>query len=214
MLRVGDKTEFSIKREVFNQKTYNFIHSQQCLLFQKMFNFYIEFNMVTNLMKFLSKEKKFSLTLNKENSPFSFKLEQTLRKNIFDEFSCLQFQRDSILESFKSAFLIEWQTRKENLFSSANLELSCSEKGVKIVKLSTMSAFKLNLIKDKFRLVSDITGGVLVSKLAHEIPLNDRFFLYNEYGFNFMGHSEKSEKCNLISSLTISEEESREYTGR
>ena len=185
-----DSTDFSISRNFQNQLIYSINHSHEQKFFSTLWKLGIEEGISSNLAKYYSNEHFLSFFLRPLNSNFNFKIVKRISTNIFDEFSCKSNFINNLLSHEKLGINFEYTKQTENSITGIFLEGAKIFMGPWFSKLTLQSILRFPF--SKFSLTFDHYLGKIFSK--SQLPINDKFFLSNELGFNDIGHYEPTAK--------------------
>ena len=195
LIKSRDVTKFEVARPLHYKVTYNFLHSQTYNILGRDYNIDYAGEILRNEIKYKSRERKFGIGISPKNSPFTLRLEQSFRKNIFNNHSCLEYLQNDFLPSTQVSISLEFAKLLKNYFIRSSLKYAINS------NMNNFLKFHFNLIKSTYfydrriKVVSDTQIGKLINLNSAHIPLNDRFMLFNEYGFRNLGHTEKPSRA-------------------
>lgn len=132
---------------------------------------------------FKATELNGGISFEHDSLPFSLKLLYSYRTNAFDKGPSTQALADGMYPSYKTSLILEslkyWKSCFTRFYAEVGVPSVTSAFIKSTFELSTAHIF----LEDKFKLSYDLYAGMVKPFSGENIPLNDRFFLMNEYGF-------------------------------
>jgi len=174
--------------------SYSFTHSQEMKANNKRMRLGLFTSIDLSYLKFNSREINTGLIFDHEILPFSFKLMHSYRTNMFDKHASFEAFKNELIPSTKCSLIVESMKRWRAAMLQISGEFGIPSGAPNFLK-STFSFFSYKMFwKDKFKLGYDLSGGLIktLSKNVKYTHINDRFFLGNEYGFNYISHTSPS----------------------
>ena len=145
-------------------------------------------------LKFNSKEFNAGLNFSHESIPFNLKLMNSRRINLFDKYASLDAFKNELIPSTKTSLMIEGVKSLDNFLGQIGFEFGIPSGAPNFFKASfNIITYKM-LCNNRFKIGLDFSGGLIknFSRRNKYIHVNDKFFLGNEYGFNYISHTSPS----------------------
>ncbi len=147
--------------------------------------------------KFVSDEHKMGLSFQHDILPYlTFRLEGCKRTNQFDKYASMEALKNEMMPSFKQSLILELGQRWTNSLLNGFLEFGIPSAAPNFIKLGANYSRQFLFMDERFKLGCDFFGGIVrpLSLVNPYLHINDRFFLNNEYGFDYLSHTTPSSR--------------------
>ncbi len=142
--------------------------------------------------KFESQEINAGFNFEHESVPVTFKVMRAYRTNRFDKYASLEALKNELMPSHKLSFIAEHANTWENMKIGTWAEFGIPSAASNFIKVGGNLGTYYPFWNNRFRIGYDFTAGFVkaLSLKNSYVPLHDRFFLWNEYGYNYVSHTE------------------------
>lgn len=193
LLHPSDQSLIKIQRAMFNKYELTFEHSRDFKFRNKLYNLAFDYQQTFRFAKFIAYEKVFMLKLKDlwDFPDWELNLSASHRRNVFDSASCLDYFKYHSLTNRKVAVALNYNKLDYNYLLNGNMELAMTPgNGAKFFKVECDRAKSWLHESLKIKFVNYTKFGLLFPLSNQHVPLNDKFFIFHNMGFNNLGHTE------------------------
>lgn len=152
------------------------------------------------LHSFKATELNGGISVIHDSLPFALKLLYSYRTNAFDKGESTEALPDGSYPSFKTSLMLESLKYWQSCFTRFNAELGVPSTSSAFLKSTFELSTSRTFVDNKLKLSYDLYAGMIKPFTGEKVPLNDRFFLMNEYGFSKLSQEVPASQaaCNLL----------------
>ena len=195
VFRPRDFTEFKYLLGYDHLTSYDFEHRQELTFNNRVMHLGALASLDKSSGKFESQQISTGFTFDHEYVPLVFKLVHSYRTNLLDKHASMEAYKNEIIPSRKVSFIAEYMKNWNNALFGTAAEFGIPNNSPNFVRLNTNFYAHHFFSENRFKIGYDFTGGVVFPLTTTDnkyIHINDRFFLLNEYGFEYTSHTEPS----------------------